>query len=124
MADNDHGGVAIVDDDEAVRDSLKFLIEVAGYGVGAYGSAQAFLEDRTASPACLILDQHMPGMTGLELAAQLRAENREMPILLVTGAPSPAIMARAAQLGIVKVLEKPPIEDDLMNFIAGSMSAR
>jgi len=124
MADNDHGVVALVDDDAAVRDSLKFLIELAGYGVGTYESAMAFLEDRAARPACLILDQHMPQMTGLELAARLRAEDRGLPILLVTGAPSPAIVARAAQLGIVKVLEKPPIEDDLMNFIEGSLGKR
>jgi FixJ family two-component response regulator len=118
MASNDHDGVAVVDDDDAVRDSLKLLIEVAGYSVGAYESATAFLEDRAVRPVCLILDQHMPRMTGLELAAHLRAEGRDIPILLVTGAPSPAIVARAAQLGIVRVVEKPPVEDDLMSFIA------
>lgn len=117
MARNYQSAVAIVDDDPAVLDSMKFLIGLAGYDVGAYSSAMAFLEDREARPSCLILDQHMPQMTGLELAAQLRTEGRALPILLVTGAPSPAIIARAAELGIVKVLEKPPVEDDLMRFI-------
>jgi two-component system response regulator FixJ len=59
----------------------------------------------------------MPGMTGLELAQRLRDEGTSLPILLITGSPSPAIVARAAQLGIVNVLEKPPEEADLLNFV-------
>ena len=70
-----------------------------------------------ARTACLIIDQHMPGMTGLELAQKLRDDDDAIPILLITGSPSPAIVARAAQLGIVKVLEKPPEEADLLNFV-------
>lgn len=117
MAGNYQGAVAVVDDDPAVLDSMTFLIGLAGYDVGGYSSAIAFLEDHVTQPSCLILDQHMPQMTGLELAARLRDEGRDLPILLVTGAPSPTIIARAAELGIVKVLEKPPVEDDLMSFI-------
>jgi len=108
--------VAIVDDDPAVVDSFKFLLELAGCTVDTYASAVEFLEDCAAHPACLVLDQHMPGMTGLELATQLRASGIAVPILLVTGAPSPAILARASELGI-QVLEKPPIEGDLLNFV-------
>ena len=116
--DRDHGVVAIVDDDPAVLDSLKFLLEVAGHTVDAYASATAFLEDRTAQPSCLILDQHMPTMTGLELAARLRTEGRCMPILLITANASPAIIVRAAELNISHVLEKPLAEADLLNFTA------
>jgi CheY-like chemotaxis protein len=59
----------------------------------------------------------MPQMTGLELATRLRGEGRDIPILLITSAPSAAIVARAMQLHIEKVLEKPPTEDDLLSFI-------
>jgi two-component system, LuxR family, response regulator FixJ len=116
MADN-HPNVAIVDDDLAVLDSLKFLLEVVGLTVRTYASAAAFLEDRTARPACLILDQHMPQMTGLELAAQLRTDGLGIPVLLFSAQLSPAILARAAQLGIEKVLVKPPLEDELLGFV-------
>jgi FixJ family two-component response regulator len=108
--------VAVVDDDLAVLDSLKFLLETAGYAVAAYNSATAFLADGSSRPACLIVDQHMPMMTGLELAARLRDEAAAVPVLLITGSPSPAIVARANQLGIA-MLEKPPAEDDVLTFI-------
>ena len=117
MDDQQSGIVAIVDDDLAVLDSLKFLLEVVGYLVSTYASAAAFLGDVATNPACLIIDQHMPGMTGLELAQRLRDDGAAIPILLITGSPSPAIVARAGQLGIVNVLEKPPEEADLLSFI-------
>jgi len=118
MADNRSGAVAVVDDDPAVLDSLKFLLEVAGRSVAIYPSAAAFLDDRARSPACLIVDQHMPDMTGLELAARLRSEGAGIPVLIITAVPSPAIVARAAQLGIENVLEKPLDEDDLLRFVS------
>ena len=111
------GVVAVVDDDHAVLDSLKFLLEVVGYRVVTYASARAFLDNRGSVPSCLIIDHHMPVMTGLELAQKLRDERSGIPLLLITGAPSPAIIARAAQLGIEIVLEKPPAEHDLLKFI-------
>jgi two-component system response regulator FixJ len=117
MNDNHSGIVGIVDDDPAVLDSLKFLLEVVGYRVSTYASAAAFLGDGATAPTCLIIDQHMPGMTGLELAQKLRDDHDSIPILLITGSPSPAIVTRAAQLGIVNVLEKPPEEADLLNFV-------
>lgn len=109
--------VALVDDDLAVLASLTFLLELAGYKVAAYSSALAFLDDGGNGAACLIVDQHMPHMTGLELAARLRTEGASIPVLLVTGSPSPTIAARAAELEIDGVLEKPPNEHDLLRFI-------
>ncbi len=109
--------VAVVDDDEAVRASLKFLVELTGHKIRTYASASAFLEDRASQPACLILDQHMPQMTGLELTAHLRIDGSQIPVMLMTGALSPVILARAAELGIERVLSKPPAEVDLLSFI-------
>jgi FixJ family two-component response regulator len=117
MAENRDGLVALVDDDPAVLDSLKFLLEVIGCKVATYASGRAFLESRVREAACLIVDQHMPGMTGLELAQKLREEGSSLPLLLMTGSPSPAIVARAALLGVEGVLEKPPDEDDLLKFV-------
>jgi two-component system, LuxR family, response regulator FixJ len=68
----------------------------------------------------LILDQHMPEMTGLVLAERLRADGAGIPILLVTGSPSLVIVARAAEVGINWVLEKPATEEDLLDFIDGT----
>jgi two-component system response regulator FixJ len=117
MSDNQDRLVAVVDDDPAVLESLRFLLEVAGHQVATYGSAAQFLDDQHARSACLILDHHMPTMTGLELATRLRGDGIVTPIMLVTGALSPAISERAAHLGIETVLEKPLNETDLLRFV-------
>jgi two-component system response regulator FixJ len=109
--------VAIVDDDLAVLDSLRFLLELEGHKVRTFSSAARFLDNRPASPACLIADQHMPGMTGLDLVARLRGEGINVPILLITGARSATIDARAAQLGVESVLDKPPAEEEVLRFV-------
>lgn len=121
MTDVSPGVVAIVDDDAAVLDSLKFLLEVVGYAVATFASAADFLNGLPADFGCLIIDQHMPNMTGLELVERLRRDGMALPTLLITGSPSPAIVARAAQLGIVRVLEKPPEETDLLEFVKGNL---
>ncbi len=108
--------IAVVDDDRAVCDSCQLLLELMGYTVETFLSAGAFLLANHQEIGRLILDHHMPGMTGLQLAEKLRADGAKLPILLVTGSPSPVIVARAAQLGI-RVLEKPPSEEDLLSFI-------
>ncbi len=110
--------VAVVDDDAAVLESFRFMLELAGYPVATYPSAIDYLERKPGPPRCLILDQHMPMMTGLELTARLRAQGIDAPVLLITSFPSPAIIARAAEIGIVRVLEKPPVEEDLIGFVS------
>ena len=122
MAEVERRTVAIVDDDDAVRDSLRLLLEVIGYSVAAFGSAAEFLAADVRNMSCLILDHHMPETTGLELAEKLWSDGVVIPILLVTGSPSPAIVARAAQLGVDRVLEKPADEDDLLDFIGALRS--
>ena len=114
--------IAVVDDDDAVRDSLRFLLEVIGHQAATFASAAEFLKAEMQWLGCLILDHHMPGMTGLELVERLRSDGASIPILLITGSPSPSIVARAAELGIDRVLEKPATEEDLLDFVNATQS--
>lgn len=118
MTGNHRGPVAVVDDDPAMLVAMKALFEAAGYQVGTYLSAMAFLAERTLRPTCLFLDQNMPRMTGLELAAELRAQGMNTPIVLFSGALSPAITACAARIGIQKVLAKPADGEILLSLVA------
>jgi FixJ family two-component response regulator len=108
--------IAVVDDDQAVCESFGFLLKVMGYSVETFLSPDAFLAADHQGIARLILDHHMPKMTGLELAEKLLADDLSLRILLITGSPSPDVVARAGALGI-RVLEKPPSEEDLLDFI-------
>jgi two-component system response regulator FixJ len=110
--------VAVIDDDEAVLHSMKFLLETSGYPVAAYNSATAFLNDGVDQAACLIVDYHMPEITGLDLVMHLREASVSIPTLLVTASPSPTLIKRANKLGI-RVLEKPVGADDFLEFIEG-----
>jgi len=111
--------VAVVDDDDAVRDSLRFLLEIAGYTVAAYASAAQFLQEAPLRElACLVVDQHMPDVTGLQLVARLRGDGVGLPVALITGSPSADVLRLARELSVTKVLEKPLDDDQLIDFIA------
>ena len=79
--------------------------------------AAEFLKAELRHTACVILDHHMPGMTGLQLVEHLCAAGIRVPIMLITGGPLPVIAARAATLGIGDVLVQPPSEDQIITFI-------
>src|ERR1700730_11903569 len=115
MSEATQRSIAIVDDDSAVRDSLRFLLEVVGHSVETFDSAAGFLSAKIQNLAGLILDHHMPHMTGWELAEILRVDGAAIRILLITGVASPAVFARATELGI-KVLEKPLVDEELLDF--------
>lgn len=118
MTDKHRPVVAVVDDDDDVRESLRFLLETAGYDVVVYDSAQAYL-DHLADPAasCLVLDHHMPQISGVELLTQLHQRGIGVPTALITGSPSPDLVRRAAALGVARVLEKPLADDSLLRFV-------
>ncbi|MBN8874257.1 MAG: response regulator [Rhodospirillales bacterium] len=109
--------VAIVDDDEAVRESLRFLLETAGFRVETFASGKQFLASRGRGPACLVVDQNMPQLTGIELLEQLRARGCTLRVALMTGSPSPDLSRRARELGAAMVLEKPLRDDVLLQFV-------
>lgn len=120
MAGVDTRMIAVVDDDYAVRDSLEFLLRVIGYPVQAFASAADFLKAGVENFSCLITDHYMPQVTGLELVEWLRGADTGIPVLLVVGSPSPAVASRAATIGVDRVLERPPGEHDLLEFIQQS----
>ena len=122
MHSGSHRVIAVVDDDDAVRDSLRFLLEIAGYDVATYGSAAQFLRDAPMDKlVCLVLDQHMPDQTGLQLVARLRNDGVDLPVALITGSPSADLIRQARQLDVAKVLEKPLDDDVLLEFLAQAM---
>ena len=118
MQNGSHRRVAVVDDDDAVRDSLQFLLETAGIPVFAYASAAQFLREAPMGEiSCLVVDQHMPEQTGLQLVASLRQRGTVLPIALITGSPSADLLRIAHDLGVTKVLEKPLDDTTLLRFI-------
>lgn len=98
--------VAVIDDDSAVCDSMRFLLETYDFEVSTYLSATGFLNEEPEI-GCLIVDYHMPGLNGLELVSQLRARGSRVPAIMITAATDPAVERRAAQLGVKHVLHKP-----------------
>jgi two-component system, LuxR family, response regulator FixJ len=123
MVEHRSPDIVVVDDDVAVLQSYQFMLELAGYNVSTYSSAVDYLNSGSLDERCMILDHQMPQMTGLELAAMLRQREIRIPIMLVTSSPTAMIFSRAAELGIKKVLEKPPDEDELLAFICSSAPA-
>lgn len=110
--------VGVVDDDMAVRDSLRFLLEAAGFRAVTFPSVEQYLTAPGQEEfTCLLLDQHMPSVTGLDLLQRLRAMGDETPVALMTGSPSAQLTRRAEELGAVAVLEKPLTEGRLFQFI-------
>ena len=106
--------VFVVDDDEAIRQSLRWLIESTGRNVVTFASAREFL-DRVppAQPGCLLLDIKMPGITGLELQEQLTAQHLRIPVIVISGHANIASAVQAMKAGAVEFLEK-PFNDELL----------
>lgn len=110
--------VYLVDDDEAVRESLKWVIESAGFMVEAYGSAQAFLDAfRPERPGCLVLDVRMPGVSGLNLQKRLARDHCIMPIIFISAHATVPDAVRAMRNGAVDFLVKPLNNQDLLDRI-------
>ncbi|GAB4481164.1 MAG: oxygen response regulator transcription factor FixJ [Burkholderiaceae bacterium] len=102
------GVVYVVDDDEAVRDSLQWLLEASAYRVATFDSAEAFLASFDPNAiACLILDVRMPGMSGLELQDELLARKLNLPIIFITGHGDVPMAVSTMKKGAVDFIEKP-----------------
>ncbi len=100
--------VRVVDDDESIRRSLSGLLRSVGLSVITYGSAQDFLAaDRSDTPGCLVLDVHLPGLSGLELQSELAGTDRALPVIFLTGLGDIPMTVRAMKGGAVEFLTKP-----------------
>ena len=114
--------VAIVDDDESVLRSLQDLIESDGLSTLCFGSAEQFLNSEARQEAaCLIADIRMPGMSGLELQATLKAERRRIPIIFITGHGDAEMRIRAMREGAVEFLTKPFDDEVLLEAISAAL---
>jgi two-component system, LuxR family, response regulator FixJ len=109
--------VIVVDDDPAVCNSLKFALEVEGFTARSYAGGTALLDAADlAACDCFIIDQKMSGMSGLEVAAELRKRQITAPMLLITSHPTVFLKERAARSGI-PIIEKPLLENTLLEKV-------
>lgn len=113
--------IYVVDDDEAVRDSLTWLLESNGYVVRCHASAERFLQSLQSTDkstiSCTILDVRMPDMSGLELQERLISENLPMPVAFITGHDDVSMAVSATKRGAVDFIEKPFKENDLCGLV-------
>src|ERR1700680_1441781 len=115
--------VLVVDDDMAVRHSLKFSLEIEGFAVRLYADGRELLDDPHLPPdGCLIVDQVMPGMSGLDVVDAIRHRGISNPAVLVTSNASPKLRNRAAMAGVA-VIEKPFFGNALVDAIRDSLGS-
>jgi len=118
----DRAAIAIVDDDESVRESLPDLLREFGFTAKAFSSAQEFLGSGCVDQiACLILDIAMPGMTGLELQTKLRDQGHRVPIIFITARIDGSVRPKALEQGAVECLFKPFSDAALLQAINAAL---
>ena len=115
--------VHVIDDDDAMRDSLDFLLSVRGFEVRLYESATAFLDALPAvSDGCVLSDISMPGMSGLELVRTLKQRGLGYPIVLMTGQGDVPMAVEAMKAGVSDFIEKPFSDEVLLNAVRGALA--
>lgn len=116
--------IYIVDDDEAIRDSLRLLLESAGFtNIVAYQSARAFLDEANPEPGdCLLLDVRMPEMDGLELQTELNQRGSRVPVIIMTGHGDVPVAVRAMKAGAADFIEKPFSDETLLAALKGAVA--
>lgn len=117
--------VAVVDDDESVRESLPDLLREFGFAAQTFSSAEEFLaSERIRETRCLILDIAMPGMTGLDLQRELKVRGYEIPIIFITAQKDEAVRARAFEQGAAEFLLKPFSDTALLEALNKSLGVQ
>ena len=110
--------ISIVDDDESVREATKSLVRSLGYHAVTFGSAEEYLgSERMHDTSCLIADVQMPGMSGVDLQAQLIASGHRTPMIFITAFPEQRICSRAMTAGAYGFLSKPYKDDQLIECL-------
>lgn len=119
---NDSNWVYVVDDDEAVRDSLRWLLEANDFRVRAFDSAEAFLQVHSADlQGCVLADVRMPGMSGLELHDELLRRQSTLPFIFITGHGDVPMAVASMKKGAVDFLEKPFNDGQLCEMVRASL---
>lgn len=115
--------VAIVDDDQSIRNATRDLLRSAGFSAATFEDAESFLASASrATAACLVADMRMPGMTGLELYEALVADGGGIPTVLITAHPEEMTQSRARKAGITCYLSKPFAPDDLLGCVREALA--
>ena len=123
MTDNHAPTIYIVDDDAAVRAGISLLIKSCGWRPAAYACAEEFLDNYTrGDTGCLILDIHMPGITGADLAHMLSTLGIDLPIIIVTACKNHPLTDRAREAGALAVIEKPFPHEVLVRTIERALA--
>lgn len=116
--------IFVVDDDDAVRESLKALLETEGLSVETYGSGQEFLDAYDPSRrGCLLLDVRMPDMTGLELQQKLAARPHKLSIIIITGHGDVPMAVNAMKAGAVDFIEKPYSDETILGSVNNALES-
>ena len=117
------GMIAIVDDDDAVRDAVASLVRALGYDTVTFGSAETFLNSEQINDiSCLITDMQMPELSGLDLQNRLTAQGYRIPIIFLTGYRDENVRKRAMKAGAVAFLSKPCDGDHLLGCFEKALS--
>ncbi len=120
---SEKGIVHVIDDDEALRDSLAFLLRTADIEVRTYASAVAFLDAvPDARASCVITDVRMPGMSGIDLLRRLQELKIGMPVIVITGHGDVPLAVEAMKIGALDFLEKPFDDDVLLTSVRSALS--
>lgn len=116
--------VHVVDDDAAIRDSLTFLLDSAGFTARSYeGASELLARVGELEPGCIVTDVRMPGMSGLELIARLKELGVVHPVIVLTGHADVALAIEAMKAGVLDFLEKPFDDDALLSAVKSALAA-
>ena len=116
--------VYVIDDDEALRRSVTFLLRTAGLPSRAFDSAEAFLKDvKDLAPGCVITDVRMPGMDGIELVRRMGEMNLQHPTIVMTGHADVPLAVEAMKAGAFDFIEKPFSDDVLLGSVQAALDA-
>ena len=116
--------IAIVDDDDAVREAMKLLVRSLGYHASTFASADEFLNsEQVDDTSCLITDVQMPGLSGIDLQDLLIAGGHRIPIIFITGHPDENVRANAMKAGAVAFLSKPVNSRHLVDHLEKALKA-
>ena len=113
--------IFILDDDSGVRDSLRLLLECEGLETREFASCRAFLDADGAEGDCLILDVHLPGLSGIELLETMRRRGDMLPVIVISGRIDAMTRNRARAAGALAVVEKPYQVEEVLDLVRRAM---